>query len=215
MRAARTAVFVVLVVLLLALAPAGPRAVGDFKDHAEVGKVERPGSAEYDAGRREYRVTGSGDNVWGKADAFHFVWRKASGDVSIGFDVKFVGDGKNAHRKACGMVRQGLDADAAYADVAVHGDGLISLQYRREKGGVTEEVKSPVKGPAAVRLERRGDAFTLFVKPEGRPEAAAGPVRLAMKDPVYVGLAVCSHDAAVSETAVFSNVVVSAPSANR
>ena len=206
MASARITSLVPLVVAVLALAPAAPRAVGEFEDHADVGKVDRPGSADYDASRKEYRVTGSGENVWGKADAFHFQWRKASGDVSIGFKVQFVGEGKNAHRKACAMVRQSLDADAPYADVAVHGDGLISLQYRREKGGVTEEVKSPVKGPAAVRLERRGDAFKLFVAPEGKPEVAVGPVTVALKDPVYVGLAVCSHDAATSDTAVFSAV---------
>ena len=194
-------------VIAAALLPAAPpRAVGEFEDHADVGASSRPGSADYDAARREYRVTGSGENVWGQTDAFHFVSRKASGDLTIGFDVRFLGEGKNAHRKACGMVRQGLAADDAYADVAVHGDGLISFQYRRTKGGITEEVKSPVKGPATVRLERNGDAFTLFVTPQGKPQVKVGPVTLALKDPVYVGLAVCSHDAEVSETAVFSGV---------
>jgi len=197
------------IVIAAALLPAAPpRAVGEFEDHADVGAASRPGSADYDAARREYRVTGSGENVWGKADAFHFVSRKASGDMTIGFDVRFVGEGKNAHRKACGMIRQGLAADDAYADVAIHGDGLISLQYRRTKGAVTEEVKSPVKGPATVRLERKGDAFTLSVTPAGKAPASVGPVTLALKGPIYVGLAVCSHDAAVSETAVFSNVAL-------
>ena len=36
-----------------------------------------------------------------------------------------------------------------------------------------------------------------------------------MQDPVYVGLAVCSHDANVLETAVFSNVSVQALPAAR
>jgi len=208
MRRNSTAVLVLSMLALVALAPAAPRTIGEFDDHGDVGKVDRPGSADYDAARKQYRVTGSGDNVWGKADAFQFLWRKVSGDVSITFKVQFVGQGGNAHRKACGMVRQSLEADAPYADVAVHGDGLISLQYRREKGGVTEEVKSPVKGPAAVRLERTGNAFKLFAAPEGKPEVSVGPVSVALKGPVYVGLAVCSHDASVSETAVFSAVAV-------
>ena len=194
--------------VLLPFITAALLAVGAFDDHCDVGKTDRPGSAEYDRVKGEYRITGSGDNVWGKADAFHFLWRRTSGDVSLAFNVRFIGEGKNAHRKACGMVRQSLDADAPYADVAVHGDGLISLQYRREKGAVTEEVKSPVKGPAGVRIERKGDAFTLFVTPDGKPEVPVGPVTVALKGPVYVGLAVCSHDAAVSETAVFSDVTL-------
>ena len=44
--------------------------------------------------------------------------------------------------------------------------------------------------------------------PEGKPEVSVGPVSVALKGPVYVGLAVCSHDASVSETAVFSAVAV-------
>ena len=204
-----------LLLVLAGLAGDGTKPIGEFEGHADVGKTARPGTVAYDPAKKQYRVTAAGENVWGKADAFHFAWRKADGDLSLAFDLGFVGEGGNAHRKACGMVRQSLDADAPYADVAVHGDGLISLQYRREKGGVTEEVKSPLKGPARVRLDRKGDAFTLFVTPEGKPEAAAGPVTVALKRPVYVGLAVCSHDDTVSETAVFSNVELTAPSARR
>jgi Tol biopolymer transport system component len=37
---------------------------------------------------------------------------------------------------------------------------------------------------------------------------ASGPITIALKDPLYVGLAVCSHDANVLETAVFSNVKI-------
>jgi TolB protein len=177
-----------------------------FEEHADVGKIDRPGSAEFDRGAGEYRVTGGGENMWGKQDAFHFVWRKRSGDVSLAAEVRFVGEGKNAHRKACLMVRQGLDADAPYADAAVHGDGLISLQFRREKGGATEEMQSKIKAPATVRLQREGDVFTLFVAPPGKPFEKAGSVTLGLKDAVHVGLAVCSHDASVSETAVFSKV---------
>jgi hypothetical protein len=104
------------------------------------------------------------------------------------------------------MVRQSLDAGAAYADVAVHGDGLISLQYRAQAGGPTKEVQSPVKAPATVRVERKGDDFFLVVAKNGQSEKPLGPVTVHLSDPVLVGLAVSSHDADVSETATFSNV---------
>ena len=32
------------------------------------------------------------------------------------------------------MIRQSLDADSAYVDVALHGDGLTSLQFRDAQG---------------------------------------------------------------------------------
>jgi hypothetical protein len=200
-------IVIILFVLPLQRALSAPAAsLGEFDDHRDIGKVDRPGAAEYDAATKQYRVTGSGENIWAKADAFHFLFKRISGDVTLSADVKFAGEGKVAHRKACLMVRQGLEADDPYADVAVHGDGLISLQYRREKGGATMEVQSPVKGPATVLLQRDGDVFTLSITPAGKPQIRVGSVTVALHDPVYAGIAVCSHDPAVSETAVLSNL---------
>jgi hypothetical protein len=184
---------------------------GDFEDHGDVGVVTKPGAVVYDEAKREYTVTAGGENIWGNRDAFHFVWRKVSGDVDLSAAVRFVGAGKDPHRKACLMVRQGLETEDAYADVAVHGDGLISLQYRSKKGGPTSEVKSTVKGPAALRLVRGGDRFTATVTPEGKPPAETGPVTVELRGPVYVGLAVSAHDATVTETVVFANVRLKTP----
>ena len=106
-----------------------------------------PGSAEYDAGRKSYTVAGSGENMWSTADAFQFVWKKATGDLALTADVAFVGTGTDPHRKACLMIRQTLDADSAYVDVALHGDGLTSLQFREAAGEATHEVQANVSGP--------------------------------------------------------------------
>lgn len=181
--------------------------VGRFDDNCDVGSVHARGSVSLDSKTGDYRVTGGGENIWGTKDAFHFVWKKVEGDSSLTADVRFEGEGKNAHRKACLMTRQSLDADASYVDVAIHGDGLISLQFRKEKGGPTLEIKSKAKAPATVRLARQGDVFTMLTAPPGKPLEKEAEVTLALAGPVYAGLAVCSHDALVSETAVFSNVI--------
>ena len=62
--------------------------------------------------------------MWLTTDAFHYVWKAMADDFSLEADVSFSAPGQNAHRKACLIMRQGLDADSAYADVALHGDGL-------------------------------------------------------------------------------------------
>lgn len=180
-----------------------------FENKSDVGVVNRPGFAEFDEAECRYRVTASGANIWGKQDAFHFVWRRASGDLTMTADIEFIGQGKNAHRKACLMARQDLNADSAYADVAVHGDGLISLQYRPVKGESTKEIQATVKNPATVRLERRGDCFTVSVARPGGTFAVVGSVTLSLHAPAYAGLAVCSHEPDLPETALFSNVVYS------
>jgi len=184
------------------------RAEGDFGPGVDVGMVEVAGSKQVLPDKAAYRITGSGHNIWAKDDAFHFVARKVSGDVLMRMDVEWVGEGKANHRKACAMARQSLEADAPYADVAVHGDGLIALQYRKMKGGITFGVNSPIRAPATVQLDRDGNVFTVSVAPKGRPMQPVGAVTVELSDPVYAGLAVCSHTAAVAETAIFTSVVL-------
>ena len=183
-------------------------AVGEFEGAADVGNVELPGRAEFIADNAQYRVTGSGANIWKQEDAFQFVSRKVSGDLVFRMDVEWVGEGREKHRKACAMVRQNTDADSPYVDVAVHGDGLIELQYRRAKGGITLGARTPITAPATVQLERDGDVFTVSVARKGQPFQPVGAVSLAMPDPVFAGLAVCSHNVKTSETAIFSNVTL-------
>jgi TolB protein len=185
--------------------------VGIFEAHGDVGKNPKAGSIEYDSASGEYRVTGGGANLWEKVDAFQFAWKKMSGDVNVTADVHFIGTGKENHRKALLMIRQSLDANTPYADVALHGDGLTSLQYRTTAGADTDEVRSEVNGPVRIRIERRGNQFTIRVGKPGERLTASGPVTVALQDPVYVGIGVCSHDAQVLETAVFTNVSVQAP----
>jgi Tol biopolymer transport system component len=188
-------------------AEAAAQGPGVFDASTEVGQISRPGEATFDAAKGEYRVTGSGANIWGKVDAFQFIWKKVSGDVELSTLVSWQGEGKNAHRKAGWMVRQDLEPDSPYADAVVHGDGLISLQFRRVRSGPTMEVKSAIKAPASIKLERNGDVFTLSVAPEGEAFRPAGAVTVALPGLVHTGLVVCSHDSGVSETATFKDVV--------
>ncbi len=178
--------------------PANPN-LGDFEAQADIGKVEPAGAAEYDKSKNQYTLKSTGENIWAKHDEFHFLYRKLSGDCSLTADITLVGQGKNAHRKAGLMIRQSLDPDAPYVDVMVHGDGLIALQYRPAKGEITKDIKSQVKFPATVKIERRGDTFTVSVAPKTDKPAAepafqpAGSIKIELKDPVYAGLALSAQ----------------------
>jgi endoglucanase len=191
----------------LILAPLRSTDLGVFSDETEIGTVERAGATVFDAGRGEYRVTGGGANIWGTEDAFHYTWLRVDGDVALGADIRFVGPGTQEHRKAGLMVRSSLDPDAPYVNATVHGDGLVSLQYREVPGGETKEVKAALSAvPVSLRLVREGDVFTLFAARPGEELVESGSVTLGLGDPVYAGLAVCSHEAGVLETAVYSRL---------
>ena len=183
--------------------------LGLFEAHGDVGIVSKPGSLEYDGTTKTYTVGGSGENMWFAADAFHFVWKRAKGDVSLAADIRFVGTGGNAHRKAALLIRQSLEPDAAYVDAVVHGDGLTSIQYREVQGGLTREVRANVKAPRRIRIEKEGAYVFLSVAAEGQPlRSAGGSFRIRLVEPFLIGLGVSAHDNAAFEKAVFSNVEV-------
>jgi Periplasmic component of the Tol biopolymer transport system len=191
---------------LLWVSAAASQPLGIFESQGDLGTTPRSGAAAYDSAKGEYRVTGGGANIWGAQDALHFVWKRVSGDVTLSADVRFEGAGTDPHRKAVLMIRQDLTPGSAYADVAVHGDGLTSLQFRPAAGAATQEIRSTVKGPAQVRIERAGNRFTIFAGPDS---ISSGPQTVELSDPVYVGIGISSHNAEVLETAVFSNVRLS------
>lgn len=182
-------------------------AVGIFDGHGDVGTVLHPGTSEYDASKNSYTLTGSGENMWANSDEFQFAWKKWSFDGSLTADISFVGEGGNAHRKAVLMMRQSLGADSAYVDVALHGDGLTSLQYREAKGALTHEIQSNISGPARLRIEKRGEYVYMWFSAGGeklRPSGAA--MRVSFSGPFYVGVGVCSHDKNAREKALFSHL---------
>ncbi len=196
---------------LAALAQAGYAAdLGLFEQQADIGATAKPGSAAFDPANGSYRIQGSGENMWFTNDAFHFVWKRVSGDFALQARVEWPQAGGNAHRKACLIVRQGLEPDAAYVDVALHGDGLTSVQFRESPGAMTHEIQANVPRPLRVGLEGQGDTFFLTLPScaEDPAPIAGAFIRMKLSDPVFVGLGVCAHDNKVLETARFSEVTL-------
>lgn len=217
-RAGAQALRFTLVRMLLGLAAAPLAAhagsLGLFTDHTDIGAPRHAGTVAHDAAAGTYTVTGGGANMWFRQDSFHFVWKKVDGDLALEADLAFQGTGGDPHRKGILMVRQSLDADAAYADVAVHGDGLTSLQFRETGGDITHEVQATRKGPKRVRLEKVGDyVFMSLAGGDGRVKPNGSSARVPLKAPYYVGIGVCAHNDAVAETVVFSKVAFTAPAA--
>ncbi len=185
--------------------------LGQFEGHADMGPVKHEGATTYDPAEGRYTVAGSGANMWAGRDEFHFAWKRLRGDFIVTARAHFVGDGGDPHRKLGWIARQTLEADSPYADVAVHGDGLVSLQFRRTAGGETEEMKSSVRGADIVRLEHRGGEFIMSVARFGEPLESEKLTGLDLGDELYVGLFVCAHNAEVVERGDFDNVRITVP----
>ncbi len=197
---------------VLLFAQANSPSTGIFENHGDIGTVVHPGSVAYDASNQRYTIAGSGENMWFTTDAFQFVWKKVSGDIILTADISFVGAGVNPHRKAVLMFRQSLDADSAYADLALHGSGLTSLQYRESKGATTHEIQANTSAPKKLRLEKRGQYVYMELAGDGEAlKMAGGSTRVPMEGSFYVGIGVCSHEKDVVEKAMFSHVDVTEP----
>jgi TolB protein len=196
-------------VMALGVAVALPQAndLGVFTNEGSVGQTPPGCKVQYDAAKGEYRITGGGANMWAATDAFYFVWKKVSGDVTLSADIQWVGTSAAEHRKAVLMIRQNLDPGSSYADAVSHGNGLTSLQFRGTANEQTYQIVAAEDGPTRLRIVRKGSIVSMYYGRPGQELKAAGPVEyIALNDPVYVGLGVCSHVTTMLETAIFSNV---------
>jgi Tol biopolymer transport system component len=191
--------------------PGGARALGAFDGHGDVGAPKIAGSAVYNPLLQAYTLSAAGTNMWGARDEFQFAWKRMTGDFILQARVELLGKGVDPHRKLGLIVRSTLDADSPYADAVVHGDGLTSLQYRRAKGAVTEQVQSAVKGADVLQLERKGTTYIVSAARYGEPFTVTQVADLALGDEVLAGLFLCAHNPEVVERAVFRDVRVIRP----
>lgn len=182
-----------------------------FQAESAIGAVVPAGSARYDANRHVYIIASAGANTWYHVDHFNYLWTRASGDLAltarISFPPRHYSHDPNPHRKGVLMFRQSLAPGSAYVDAALHGVGLTALQYRRELGANTPDIELTINAPQTLRLEKRGDVFTLYVSQAGEPLHQVGAsIRVQLRAPFYVGLGALSHDAQTTDVIEFSRV---------
>jgi TolB protein len=203
----------ILFIALLACAfrPVAAQQLGIFEGQQDIGPVTKPGAGTYTAATQQYAVSGSGANVWADHDEFHYVYKKLTGDFILYARAELVGSGVEPHRKMGWMVRQSLASNSPQVCVAVHGDGLTSLQYRPTAGAATAETKAAITHADVVQLERVGSTFTMRVAKFGQPFTTAQVTDINLGADVYVGLFVCAHNANVTEKATFRDVRVAVP----
>ena len=200
--------------------------IGIFEGQSDVGAAVVQGSSSYDSVKNQYTIISAGYNVWYVRDEFRYLWKKMSGNVSLAADVSFPDSLGYFDRKAMLVIRQSLDDDSKEAMVALHGEGLIHLAWRPEKGLRIKDMeyrigsrgglpggKSPddiVNAHARrIGIEKKGDSFALFVSMEGEPMHQFGaPIQLHIDAPFYVGIGFCSHIPEKVDIAILSNVVL-------
>ena len=181
-------------------------------DNQDVGSVGVAGSASHASGI--FTVRGSGANVWGTTDGFHFVYRPMTGDGQIVARVDSVTN-TDSWAKAGVMMRDGLEGGNANAFAFISAGGKVRFQRRRTAGGTTSSLyTASASTPHWVKLVRTGDTLAAVLFSDGASWTSAGTNTFVMNSTIYIGLAVTSHKNSVLSTGVFRNVSVTSTGGN-
>lgn len=182
--------------------------IGSFDQFLDVGSPKIAGTAAYFEPSQTYRITGSGSNIWFGVDSFAFLSKKMNGDFIIQTRIKFIGEGKELHRKTGLMIRQSTAVNSPVVACTVHGDGLTSLQYRLKTGEDMKEVKFSITAPDVLQLEKKGNTYTMSVAHFGEKYQVEKLENADLGTDLLTGLFVCSHNSKTSEEVEFSNTRV-------
>ena len=154
-----------------------------------------------------YTMTGSGADIWDNADQFHFAFKEVTGTANIIAKVESV-ENTQEFAKAGVMIRDSLDAESANIAVLITPENGVRFQYRDTTDGVTDrQFVEGITAPQWVRLERTsGGLVRAYYSADGNTWERFNLIQVTMSSPMYIGLAVTSHDAELTCKAVFSNV---------
>jgi regulation of enolase protein 1 (concanavalin A-like superfamily) len=157
----------------------------------DIGAVSPAGSTTNGGGM--FLMAGSGADIWGSADAFHFSYRTLAGDGSITARVTTL-EAVHAWTKAGVMMRETLDPRSKHAMMIVSPAKGLAFQRRVTTGNVSTHTSGGAgAAPYWVRLVRSGHTFTAFVSMDGTVWSMVGAETIPMASTIYVGLPVTSH----------------------
>jgi regulation of enolase protein 1 (concanavalin A-like superfamily) len=170
----------------------------------DIGSVGPARSANAAAG--VFTISGSGADIWGTADAFHYAYKALNGDGAL---VARVASLQNTHRwaKAAVMIRNTATADSAYAAMVISPAAGTAFQYRTTAGAAAASVVGPaVAPPKWVKIARVGAVVSGYLSSDGTAWTLVGHATITMGSSVNIGLAVTSHDLSKSAQAIVDGV---------
>jgi hypothetical protein len=154
-----------------------------------------------------YTMTASGTDIWAAADEFHFAFKQVTGAGAIIAKVESI-EHTDPWSKAGVMIRDTLDADSRNVAVLVTPENGIRFQYRSDAGTITQRYFAEgITAPQWVKLERTtGGLVRAYYSADGTTWERFNLTQVRMDMPIYIGLAVTSHNPDATCEARFSNV---------
>jgi regulation of enolase protein 1 (concanavalin A-like superfamily) len=174
---------------------------------------DNSGPANYSEAQRtfspgqDWTREGAGTDIWATADEFHFAYKELTGAGAIIAKVESV-ENMDLWAKAGVMIRDTLEPDSANVAMLVTPGNGVRFQFRNNAGGITDRnFAEGVAAPLWVKLERTvGGLVRASYSADGSAWTMVGMGAISMKMPVYIGLALTSHEADLTCEAKFSSV---------
>ena len=189
-------------------APAPPGVSNSSLTVNTIGSVNVP--AEGTLVNSTITVQVSGSDIWDQNDSFGFLNDTENGDIEVVALIESLGS-TDLWAKSGVMIRESLDANSANILIAITDSGRVTFQERASTGAITISQKTEIGSvtlPQWVRLKRNGNDFTGYYSSDGINWIENGIATQAMSNTVHVGIAVTSHNDAVSTQSDVANFKV-------
>src|SRR5436190_4498692 len=173
----------------------------------DIGVPQGSGGASFSQGH--FQVRGSGADIYGSSDQFHYVFQPGTNDVTIIAEVDRM-DPTNPWARAGLMFRETLNANAKNATVFLTPGHGVGFTWRDTTGGQTQYAPGPdfERGPTFLKLSRSGTTFSAYWSADDHNWILIGSASINMASAYQVGLAVSSHAVGVVCNAEFEQVGV-------
>ncbi len=176
---------------------------------ADIGAVT-PAGSQTESGST-WTIQAGGPDIWGTADAFHFVWAPLAANGSVTAQVSSV-TATDPWAKAGVMVRATTDPGSPfYAVYVTQGNGVV-VQERTAQGVAAVQVAATTGvAPEYVEVTRTGTVYAAATSPDGVTwTAVPGSVATLanLTGSLLAGAASSSHNNAALSTVVFNAVTV-------
>jgi hypothetical protein len=179
----------------------------------------QPFSATYRG--NDATIVAGGSDIWERADSFVYAYTKVTGDFDYRLKIHSIAPAWDKFTRVGLMARDSLtDSGCCHVMVAVNAENSFQVLLRTTTNGETASLP-PNPLPTAygsnswVRLQRAGTVFHAYSSDNGIDWAPLFQMSESdngtggndtFTDPIYLGIAICSHSISNTVTAVVSDL---------
>lgn len=188
--------------------------VGSFTTQANIGAVNRKGTAVYDAGSQAYTLSGNGEDIWNRRDNYNYLFKEMTGNFEAEISTLLLVPANADWTKMGLMVRKNLSWGSPYGFAMTRSDGQFQLAGRSSAGvGASDNTLTPTANmspDAKIKLVRVGNIVAGYYLDANNQWQLNGykVVDIGDKDPFLFGLAITSNNAEGFAEGEFSSLQV-------